>query len=52
LLKLTEHLADGNTRWLLYKGSRLPEEIASLEERGTMEIRERAQRRYLLFSRS
>jgi 16S rRNA (guanine(527)-N(7))-methyltransferase RsmG/RNA polymerase-binding protein DksA len=51
LLKLTEHLADDRTRWLLYKGSRLEEELAGLEGVTTLRIHERPPRRYLLLAR-
>jgi 16S rRNA (guanine(527)-N(7))-methyltransferase RsmG/RNA polymerase-binding protein DksA len=52
LLKLTAHLADERTRWLLYKGSRLEEELEGLEGFGGIRIHERPPRRYLLLSRS
>jgi 16S rRNA (guanine527-N7)-methyltransferase len=48
LLRLTKHLADGATRWLLYKGSRLEEELAVLESATELKIVERPPRRYLL----
>jgi 16S rRNA (guanine527-N7)-methyltransferase len=48
LLRLTKHLADGATRWLLYKGSRLEEELAVLESAAELKIVERPPRRYLL----
>jgi 16S rRNA (guanine527-N7)-methyltransferase len=50
LLALTRHLADKKTRWLLYKGSRLEEELERTEGIADVRIVERAPRRYLLFS--
>jgi len=52
LLDLTRHLADEKTHWLLYKGSRLEEELAGLAGIGEVRIHERPPRRYLLLSRS
>jgi RNA polymerase-binding protein DksA len=52
LLELTAHLADERTRWLLYKGSRLEEELEGLEGFEALRILERPPRRYLLLSRS
>ena len=51
LLDLTRHLADEESRWLLYKGSRLARELERVEGFGKTEIRERPPRRYLLLSR-
>jgi len=48
LLRLTEHLADRSTRWLLYKGSRLGEELRAFEAAEELRIVERPPRRYLL----
>ncbi|WP_456391622.1 16S rRNA (guanine(527)-N(7))-methyltransferase RsmG [Nitratifractor sp.] len=50
LLKLTEHLRDEKTRYLLYKGSRIAEELTRV---GGFEaqIHERPPRRYLILSR-
>ena len=51
LLDLTRHLAEEDTRWLLYKGSRLSEELEALEGFAAEKIVERPPRRYLLLSR-
>jgi 16S rRNA (guanine527-N7)-methyltransferase len=51
LLRLTEHLADDATRYLLYKGSRLDEELRDVEAGAEIRIVERPPRRYLLFRR-
>lgn len=51
LLRLTEQLADRETRYLLYKGSRLDEELERVEGLRNLEIVDRPPRRYLLFSR-
>jgi 16S rRNA (guanine527-N7)-methyltransferase len=51
LLRLTRHLAGERTRWLLYKGSRLEEELKPLRGYRAERIVERAPRRYLLLAR-
>jgi len=50
LLRLTEHLRDEQTRYLLYKGSRVDEELNRVEG-FEAQIRERPPRRYLILSR-
>jgi 16S rRNA (guanine527-N7)-methyltransferase len=48
LLKLTRRVADERTRYLLYKGSRLEEELERVEGMEVLTLRERPPRRYLL----
>jgi len=51
LLKLTEHLADERTRWLLYKGSRAQSELERAEGVKVLRSVERPPRRYLLLAK-
>ena len=48
LLKLTQGVADPRTRFLLYKGSRLDEELEAVTGKRVLALVERPPRRYLL----
>ena len=51
LLELTRRVADFRTRYLLYKGSRLEEELERVEGMEILALRERPPRRYLLLGK-
>jgi 16S rRNA (guanine527-N7)-methyltransferase len=47
LLRLTQHLADEKTRYLFYKGSRVFDELDTLQEKINYDIIRKEQRNYL-----